>query len=181
MARFSLTGVGNKDLQTTYRYELTLPASATLGLDDSITCFCTSVELPGAEGESIVAHYPMGRKGHQAGKSTTKPISLEFYLTTGGGYDAISLVEKWNNATYDLDQGTNIGKARYSIDNIRIRLIGERNKITKSWVLLRAQITGVDRGTVSAESTELMKVKMTLVYDDYKVYDGNGNQIRGVR
>ena len=72
------------------------------------------------------------------------------------------MLEKWAHATYDLNRGTNIGKANYCTSGISIRLKGEDDSIKYNFRLLRAQVTDCDYGAVSSESNDLIKVRLGI-------------------
>jgi len=179
MAKFNLSTSGGTDIQLSYTYDLTFPVSTFLGLNDELTCYVTSVELPSASGEAVIWHQTYGKKNHQAVKRTNKPISLEFVVpTTFENLNTQHMIERWLDATYNMNTGKNIGKAQYAVNGVRIRVMAAQGeKITSSYVLFKAFPTEVNFGTMSNESNELLKVSMTLVYDLYTMFDGKGNKI----
>jgi hypothetical protein len=182
MSRFKLSDTANTDIQTTFRYEviiLTKDEAATInGLQDEIVGYALSAELPCAPGDPIAWFMPMGMRNWQAGKRLTKEISLEFVVPTNDALQRKSIYymcETWANNTYNLNRGTNVGKARYCTDSIYIRLRTELDAIAYSFQLLRAQPTSCNYGSLNSEGNELVKVQMTLVYDNYKVFAGDGS------
>lgn len=184
MARFKLSDTASTDIATTFRYEIIImntdPAVAHNGLTDNIVGYSTSAELPCAPGEAIEWYMPMGMRNHQAGKRKTKPISLEFVIPTNGAQQrqsVYSMLENWGAHCYDINVGTNHGKSNYCTDGIFIRLRTERDAIAYSFQLLRAQPTECNYGTVNAESSELIKVSATFVYDNYKVFSGSDSGV----
>ena len=88
------------------------------------------------------------------------------------------MLEKWSHATYDINTGTNIGKARYCTDSISIYMKGEDDVVKYIFRLLRAQVTSCNYGSLGSESNDLIKVNATFVYDNYQVTDGNGIILR---
>ena len=182
MARFKLSDTAKTDIQTTFRYEvviLTNDEAAKLNkIQDSIVGYALSAELPCAPMDPIGWFMPMGMRNWQAGKRLTKELSLEFVVPTNDALQRKSIyymLENWSNNTYNLNRGTNVGKANYCTDSIYIRLRTETDAIAYSFQLLRAQPTSVNYGALSSEGNELVKVQMTLVYDNYKVFDSTGN------
>lgn len=169
MGNFQLRETYATDIQTDFRFELLIEPNAPLGLTEKIVGYIQSSDLPCAPGEPIVWHLPGGMKNHQAGKRTIKPLSMQWVTATAHKESVIRMCEKWAHATYDLNRGTNIGKALYCTDGIYINLKGEDDTIQYSFHLLRAQITDCDYGTINSESNELLKVSCTMVYDDYEV------------
>jgi hypothetical protein len=87
------------------------------------------------------------------------------------------ICQKWANATYNLNKGTNIGKRNYCTDGISIYLKGEDDSVKYEFRLIRAQVTDCNYGSVSSESNDLIKVNIGMIYDNYKVYDGNGVEL----
>lgn len=181
MARFKLSDTAQTDIQTTFRYEVVIltndEAAQINGIQDSIVGYALSAELPCAPGEPIAWYMPMGMRNWQAGKRQTKEISLSFVVPTNDALQRKSIyymLETWGNSTYNLNRGTNRGKALYCSDSIYIRLRTELDAVAYSFQLLRAQPTTVNYGTLSSEGNELVQVDMTLVYDNYKVYAGDG-------
>nr|DAT66056.1 MAG TPA: Baseplate wedge protein [Caudoviricetes sp.] len=184
MTRFKLSDTAKTDIQTTFRYEvviLTNDEAAKLNhLQDQIVGYATSAELPCAPGDPIAWYMPMGMRNWQAGKRQTKDITLEFVVPTNDALQRKSIyymLETWQNNTYNLNRGVNAGKANYCTDSIFIRLRTERDKIAYSFQLLRAQPTQVNFGSLSSEGNELVKVSMTLAYDNYKIFAGSDSQI----
>lgn len=185
MARFKLSDTAKIDIQTTFRYEVVIvtkheEAVKLNKLQDSIVGYALSAELPCAPGDPIAWFMPMGMRNWQAGKRLTKEISLEFVVPTNDAHQRKSIyymLENWSNNTYNLNRGTNIGKANYCTDAIYIRLRNEKDDIAYSFQLLRAQPTTVNYGSLNSEGNELVKVQMTLVYDNYKIFDATGNPL----
>lgn len=182
MARFKLSDTAKTDIQTTFRYEVVIltndEGAVTNRLQDAIVGYALSAELPCAPGDPIAWFMPMGMRNWQAGKRLTKEISLEFVVPTNDALQRKSIyymLETWGNNTYNLNRGTNVGKANYCTDSIFIRLRTELDNIAYSFQLLRAQPTTVNYGALSSEGNELVKVQMTLVYDSYKVFSGDGS------
>ena len=164
MARFKLSDTAKTDIQTTFRYEvviLTNDEAAKLNkIQDSIVGYALSAELPCAPGDPIAWFMPMGMRNWQAGKRLTKEISLEFVVPTNDALQRKSIyymLENWSNNTYNLNRGTNRGKANYCTDSIYIRLRTERDAIAYSFQLLRAQPTTVNYGALNSEGNELVK------------------------
>jgi len=172
MAEFNLIRNGNTNIQTTFRYELKFPAGAVDGaLNDSITVYCTSAQLPKAMQNAIDWHAPMGPVAHQAGKRPIEPISLEFVVpeNTDLASDVYRMISTWQNSGFDLITGHNTGKANYAVDNIQIILKNGAGDAVHTFSLFRAFPTSVEFGTVSSEGTELLKASMTLTYDYFKL------------
>lgn len=182
MANYSLDMTGGTDIQTTFRFEVHIAvdaANAALGLKEDVTGYIQSCDLPVAPGDPIIWHLPGGMKNYQAGKRTIRPISLTFVCpTTAGNGSILTLLEKWSHATYDLNRGTNIGKANYCTSGISIRLKGEDDSIKYNFRMLRAQPTTCNYGSVASESNDLIRVSAEFVYDNYEVRDGNGIILR---
>ena len=177
---YRLSQTYQTDIQTTFRFEIHIDATSDpqLGLAEDVTGYIQRSDLPAAPGDPIIWHLPGGMKNHQAGKRTVRPISMEFVVPTTAGKGSIyRLLEKWAHATYDLDRGTNIGKARYCTDAITIALKGEDDAYKYKFRLRRAQVTDCTYGQVSSESNDLIKVSCTFVYDNYELTDGNGNRL----
>lgn len=181
MARFKLSDTANTDIAVNFRYEVVIllndEAARLNKLQDSIVGYSTSAELPAAPGNAIPWYMPMGMKNHQAGKRETKPISLEFVVPTNDALQRRSIYymcETWQNNCYNLNRGTNRSKALYCTDGIFIRLRTELDGIAYSFQLLRAQPTEVNYGAMNSEGQELVKVSVTLVYDNYKLFAGDG-------
>ncbi len=167
MAKHDLRSTGKTNIHTTFRYEIFFPAIPELKLTDDVTAYCTSSQLPKAIGEAITWHLAMGMQNHQAGKRTVQPIPLEFVIPSGDDKaNVYEMLETWCTSTFNLNTGTNIGKGNYSVDGIEIRLKAEGDVIKHRFRLLRAFPTDVDYGTVNSEGNELLKVSMTLIYDD---------------
>ena len=176
MAHYTLTQTGVTDIQTSFRFEIGIEADAAnsaLGLTENVTGYIQQSDLPTAPGEPIPWHLPGGMKNYQAGKRTVTPISMTFVVpTTAGNGSIYKLLEKWSHATYDLERGTNIGKARYCTSGIYIYLKGEDNTYKYTFRLVRAQVTNCNYGAVDSESNALIKVQATFIYDNYEVYEG---------
>lgn len=183
MANYTLSQTAKTDIQTTFRFQIHIAAdeaNSALGLTEDVTGYIQQCDLPAAPGEPITWHLPGGMKNFQAGKRTTRPISMVFVVpTTAGNGSIYKLLEKWARATYDLDKGTNIGKRNYCTSGIYIYVKGEDNAVKYIFRLLRAQVTDCNYGTVSSESNDLIKVSCTFYYDNYEVKDGNGTLLRG--
>ena len=179
---YKLSETGGTDILTTFRFEIHIaadPANSVLGLAEDVTGYIQRCDLPAAPGDPITWHLPGGMKNFQAGKRTVKQISTEFVVPTAAGSGSIySLLEKWANATYSLDKGTNAGKRNYCTDAISIYCKGEDDAIKYEFHLLRAQVTDISYGTVSSESNDLIKVSASFIYDNYEVLDGNGIPVR---
>ena len=177
MANFNLSQTFSTDIQTTFRFEIEIDGTRDpqLGLNSRVVGYIQQSDLPTAPGDPIIWHLPGGMKNHQAGKRTVEPINMTFVVPTTSNEDSIyRMLEKWSHATYDLDKGTNIGKARYCTDAISIILKGEDNTQKYKFRLKRAQVTRCNYGTVSSESNDLIKVSCTFVYDNYEV-KGSGS------
>jgi hypothetical protein len=173
MGNYSLDQTAKTDLQTTFRFEIFIREDATLGLTEDITGFIQNCDLPVAPGEPITWHLPGGMKNFQAGKRTVQPISMTFVVpTTAGNGSIYRLLEKWSEATYDLNKGTNIGKAKYCTDSIYIYIKGEDDNVKYTFHLLRAQVTSCNYGSLSSESNDLIKVQCTFQYDNYEAKRG---------
>ena len=184
MVAYSLDMTGQTDIQTTFRFEIYIKADAAnqaLGLTEDITGYIQSCDLPSAPGEPITWHLPGGMKNYQAGKRTTNPISMTFVVpTTAGNGSAYRLLEKWAEATYDLNRGTNFGKAMYCTSGIYIYVKGEDDDVKYTFRLIRAQVTNCSYGSLSSESNDLIKVGATFYYDNYEVKKGkDGSILRG--
>ena len=183
MGSYSLEATGKTDLQTTFRFEIYIradAANATLGLTEDVTGYIQNCDLPVAPGEPITWHLPGGMKNFQAGKRTVQPISMTFVVpTTAGNGSIYRLLEKWAEATYDLNKGTNKGKANYCTDGIYIYVKGEDDTVKYTFHLLRAQVTNCNYGSLSSESNDLIKVNCTFQYDNYEAKKGkNGPLLR---
>ena len=178
MASYKLNQTGQTDIMTTFRFSIHIAADAAnqiLGLTEDVTGYIQRCDLPAAPGDPIIWHLPGGMKNFQAGKRTVRSISTEFVVpTTAGNGSIYTLLEKWAEATYNLNTDTNAGKARYCTDAISIFCKGEDDAIKYEFHLLRAQVTDINYGTVSSESNDLIKVAATFIYDNYEVKDGNG-------
>lgn len=174
MTNYSLSTTGGTDIQTTFRFMLTVVANSALGLSEDITAYIVSTDLPSASGEPIIWHLPGGMKNHQAGKRTPKPINMEFVTPTNSASSWYKVLEKWSMATYNLNTGTNAGKTMYCYDNIYIKILGEDNIVKYQFRMLKAQPTDVNYGNVNSESSDLLKVSCTFIYDNYQLTDGNG-------
>ena len=118
-------------------------------------------------------------KNFQAGKRTVRPISMTFVVpTTAGNGSIYTLQEKWAKATYDLNKGTNYGKARYCTSGIYIKVKGEDDAVKYVFRLLRAQVTDCNYGSLASETNDLIKVNCSFIYDNYEVKDGNGIELK---
>ena len=186
MGNYSLSQTGKKDIQTTFRFEIEIApdeSTTALGLTEAVTGFVQQCDLPAAPGEPITWHLPGGMKNYQAGKRTTRPISMIFVVSSNAADGSIyKLLEKWAKATYDLDKGTNIGKAKYCTNAITIYAKGEDDQVKYTFRLLRAQVTDCNYGTLSSESNDLIKVSCTFYYDNYEVRKGgkDGELLKGL-
>lgn len=182
MANYTLAQTSGIDLQTTFRFSIHIAADAAntaLGLKEDVTAYIQRCDLPVAPGDPITWHLPGGMKNFQAGKRTVQPVSMEFVVPTTAGQGSIyTLLEKWSKATYDLNTGTNIGKANYCTDGISIYVKGEDDSAKYIFRLLRAQVTQCSYGALSSEDNGLIKVNATFIYDNYIVTDGNGIVLR---
>ena len=182
MANYSLNQTGGTDIQTTFRFEIYIAADAAnsaLGLTEDVTGYIQSCDLPAAPGDPITWHLPGGMKNFQAGKRTVRPISMTFVVpTTAGNGSIYTLLEKWAKATYDLNKGTNYGKARYCSSGIYIKVKGEDDSVKYVFRLLRAQVTDCNYGSLASESNDLIKVNCSFIYDNYEVRDGNGIELK---
>jgi hypothetical protein len=183
MGKFNLSQTFGTDIATTFRYMIEIDtnkdsAASQAGLNKIqkyIEGYSVSAELPCAPGQAIEWAMPMGMINHQAGKRKTKEISLEFVIPTNGDKQrqgTLYMLENWSNNCYNLNRGTNTGKANYCTDAIQIKLMTERDAIAYTFHLLRAQPTNINYGTVNSEGNDLIKVSMSLVYDNYKLYSG---------
>jgi len=175
---YSLSATAGIDIVTTFRFAIHIAADAAnaeLGLKDDVTAYIQDCDLPVAPGDPLTWHLPGGMKNYQAGKRTTQPVSVTFVVPSTAGQGSIyTILEKWSKATYDLNTGTNVGKARYCTDGISIYIKGEDDSIKYIFRMLRAQVTRCNYGRVSSESNDLLKVTAEFVYDNYEVTDGNG-------
>lgn len=181
MGNYSLDATKNTDIQTTFRFELHINSAAdtALGLSEDVTGYIQNCDLPAAPGEPITWHLPGGMKNYQAGKRSTRPISMTFTVpTTAGNGSIYKLLERWAQATYDLNKGTNIGKKNYCTDAISIYVKGEDDTVKYKFRLLRAQVTDCNYGSLASESNDLIKVTCTMYYDNYIVEDSNGNELK---
>ncbi|MFA6358805.1 MAG: phage tail protein [Candidatus Omnitrophota bacterium] len=172
MSQFNLIANGNVNIQTTFRYEVKFPSGAANGaLNDSITIFCTSAQIPKAIQNAIEWHAPMGVVSHQAGKRPIEPISLEFVVPAASDIanDVYRMMSAWCHTTFDLTTGFNTGKANYAVDNIQIILKDGSGNPVHTFSLFRAFPTSVEFGTVNSEGSELLKASMTLTYDYFKL------------
>jgi hypothetical protein len=181
MSNFDLKSTGNTNLQTTFRFEIFFPQNTALGIYDSITTYSASVQIPKAFRDAIIWNMPMGMQNHQPGKGTVQPIQTEFFVPTNAGgtsgsvlnnsskpdYGIYNMLEAWSNAVYNLNDGTSLGKSGASMDGIKIMLKDESGKPRHTFTLLRSFPTEVDYGTASSESSDLLKVSCTLIYDNY--------------
>ena len=177
MGNYRLDETWSTDIQTTFRFEVHIKpdaANSRLGLEEEVTGYIQSCDLPVAPGEPITWHLPGGMKNFQAGKRTVEPISMTFVVpTTAGNGSIYRLLEKWAAATYDLNKGTNIGKANYCTDGIYIKVKGEDDVVKYTFRLKRAQVTRCNYGSLSSESNDLIKVQATFIYDNYEVMKGD--------
>lgn len=184
MANYKLNETGGTDIQTTFRFEIHIAADAAnsrLGLTEDVTGYIQQSDLPKAPGSPIVWHLPGGMKNHQAGKRTVQAVSMTFVVpTTAGNGSIYTLLEKWAHATYDINNGTNIGKRNYCTDGISILVKGEDDTVKYKFRLIRAQVTECDYGSVNSETNDLIKVKATFIYDDYKAEDGHGRELKAM-
>lgn len=182
MANYSLSQTAGIDIQTTFRFAIHISADAAnteLGLKEDVTAYIQNCDLPVAPGDPLTWHLPGGMKNFQAGKRTVQPISMTFVVPTTAGQGSIyTILEKWSEATFDLNTGTNIGKARYCTDGISIYIKGEDDAIKYIFRLKRAQVTQCNYGSLNSESNDLIKVSATFIYDNYEVTDGNGIILR---
>ena len=182
MAQYTLAQTGGTDIVTTFRFFIHIAAdtaNAALGLTEDVTGYIQSCDLPVAPGSPITWHLPGGMQNYQAGKRTVRPISMTFVVPSSAASGSIyTLLEKWSKATYDLDRGTNIGKAKYCTNGIYIKIKGEDNSDKYIFRLLRAQVTDCSYGTVASESNDLIRVSANFIYDRYEVLDGNGVRLR---
>ena len=182
MSSFNLDASGGIDIITTFRFEIHIAvdaANAALGLIEDVTGYIQACDLPSAPGDPIIWHLPGGMKNYQAGKRTIRPIGTTFVISSQAGSGSIlTLLEKWSHATYDLNRGTNIGKANYCTSGISIRVKGEDDAIKYNFRLLRAQVTNCNYGALNSEDNGLIKVNAEFVYDNYEVTDGNGIILR---
>lgn len=179
-ASYALSQTGATNIHTNFRFELEMmtdPNNATLGINDKLTAFITSCDLPCAPGKAIPWYMPGGMKNHQAGKRETKEISLQFVVCSDVKQSWIRTLQKWGNACYNLNTGNNAGKAGYSVDGVVIRVKGEDGITRYLFRLLRAQVTDVNYGTLNSEGNELLKIDCKMVYDNYEVYDSNNTLI----
>lgn len=179
--KYNLDQTWATDIQTTFRFEIEIKADAAnsrLGLTEDVTGYIQNCDLPAAPGAPITWHLPGGMQNFQAGKRTVRPISMVFTVpTTAGNGSIYKLLEKWAAATYDLNKGTNIGKANYCTDGIYIYVKGEDDEVKYSFRLKRAQVTDCNYGSLSSESNDLIKVNCTFQYDNYEVRKGKNGAI----
>ena len=170
---FTLDQTAAIDLQTTFRFEIHINAKSAphLGLTEDVVGYIQNTDLPAAPGDPITWHLPGGMKNFQAGKRTVQPISMTFVVASKANNGSIyKMLEKWAHATYDLNEGTNIGKANYCSDAIEIWLKSENNTVSYKFQLLRAQVTQCNYGSLSSEANDLIKVNCTFIYDNYAVF-----------
>lgn len=181
MSNYSLDQTAKTDIQTTFRFDIYIAAdeaNAALGLTEDVTGYIQNCDLPVAPGDPITWHLPGGMKNFQAGKRTVQPISMTFVVpTTAGNGSIYRLLEKWADATYNLNRGTNVGKRNYCTSGIYIYLKGEDNDVKYTFRLLRAQVTNCNYGAASSESNDLIKVNCTFIYDNYEVRKGKNGPI----
>ena len=181
MANYSLRQTGGIDIQTDFRFQIEIrpdSSNSLLGLTENCTAYIQNCTLPHANGEAITWHLPGGMKNYQAGKRTNQECDVEFVIpSTPNEGSWFKILEHWSNACYDMNNGSNIGKANYCSDAIYINLMRENLSIAYRFHMLRAQPTKVDYAKVSSESSgagELLKVKASFIYDLYELTDGNG-------
>ena len=182
MANLNLGQTGETDILTTFRFELHIDASANpiIGLDQDVVGYIISCDLPSAPGEPLVWNLPGGMKNFQAGKRTVQAINTTFVIDSNPNKPSIlKMLEKWTHATYDLNTGTNRGKANYCTDAISIWTKGEDDNVKYTFRLKRAQVTSCNYGSLSSESNDLIKVSASFIYDNFEVRAGqNGNLLR---
>lgn len=181
MARYKLSDTYQTDVAVNFRYEVVIlvndEAAQLNHIQDSIVGYASSAEIPCAPMEPIEWYMPMGMLNHQAGKRKTKEVRWEFVVPTTDALQRKSIyymLENWSNNLYNLNRGTNVGKANYCTDGLFLRLRTERDGIAYSWQLLRAMPTDVDYGSMNSEGNEIVKVSATFVYDNYKCFAGDG-------
>lgn len=176
MSNFSLAETGQTDILTSFRFEIHIvdyASSPIIGLDNHVVGYTQDCELPSAPGEPIPWHMPGGMKNYQAGKRTPRAINLSFVVDSNPDKPNVyKMLEKWTHATYNLNDGTNRGKANYCTDGIYIQVKGEDNNVKYTFHLLRAQVTSVSYGALASESNTLIKVGCTLQYDNFEVFKG---------
>ena len=176
MGNFRLEQSGIIDIQTTFRFEIFIEADTAnqaLGLTNDVSGYIQNCDLPAAPGDPITWHLPGGMKNYQAGKRTIRPISMTFVVPSKAGNGSIyRLLEKWAQATYDLDKGTNIGKEKYCTSGIYIFVKGEDDTVKYTFRLLRAQVTDCNYGSLGSETNDLIKVSCNFVYDNYELREG---------
>lgn len=184
MANFQLSATGGIDIVTTFRFEIHIAAdaaNASLGLSEDVVGYIQNSDLPTASGAPITWFLPGGMQNYQAGRRTVKQITMTFVVPSAAGNGSIyTLLERWQHATYDLNKGTNIGKARYCTNGISIYVKGEDDSIKYKFRLLRAQVTDCNYGAVAAETNDLIKVTATFIYDNYEVRDGFGRELKAI-
>ena len=176
MAFFDLRSTGGTNIMTTFRFEMevaTDSANTTVGLDDKLTAYITQCDLPTSTGEALEWSLPGGMVNYQAGKRKTKPINVEFVVCAEQTNSWYKTLRMWEKATYNLNDGTNAGKAHYCTDGISIRLKAENGTTKYRFHLLRAQVTDIDMKQINSEDSALLKAGCTIVYDNYEIYDGN--------
>lgn len=187
MANFKLSQTSGIDLLTTFRFAIHIAkddSTTALGLKDDISAYIQQCDLPVAPGDPLIWHLPGGMKNYQAGKRTVQPVNVVFVVASNAGQGSVlTLLEKWAGATYDLDTGTNIGKAKYCTDAISIHVKGEGAHDSADadkyvFRLLRAQVTSCNYGQLSSEGNDLLKVSATFIYDNYQVTNGAGQILR---
>lgn len=183
MAFFDLRSTGGTNIQTTFRFELEVATDAsntTLGLSDDMTAYITRCELPTSETEALSWYMPGGMANYQAGQRKTKPINLDFVVCSEAKNSWYRILKRWQNATFNLNDGTNKGKALYASDALSIRVKGEDGITKFRFHLLRAQMGSIDMKEVNSESSELLKVSCTIIYDNFEIYNGNNQLIERV-
>ncbi len=181
MSNFNLAETGQTDILTTFRFEIHIvdyTSNPIIGLDNHVVGYMQDCALPTAPGEPITWHLPGGMKNYQAGKRSVQPIRVSFVVDSNPDKpNAYKMLEKWSHATYDLNDGTNRGKANYCTDGIFIQVKGEDNTVKYTFHLLRAQITSVDFGNLASEQNALIKVTANITYDNYELFKGDSGPL----
>ena len=180
MANFKLNETGGTDILTTFRYKIVITEAlaGSTGLNEKVVGYSQSCGLPSAPGSTIPWFLPGGMISKQAGKRQTVPIDLTFTVNTEAGNHSIySILEKWGNATYNLNDGSNKGKKNYCTDGIKIQVMGEDLRVKYTFQPLRAQITDLDYGSVSGESNSLIQVRARIEYDNYNLFKGDSTTL----
>lgn len=175
MAHLDLRATGNKNIQTTFRYEVVFPNSPRLGLNDQITVYCVSCDLPKVMRQHLVWSMPGGMENKQAGKGKVQPIKMTFVTPSNSdtSTDVIQMITLWGNSAYNINTGKNASKAVYAVDGVWIHLKDESMNNRHSFQLLKAQMTDSDYSTVQSEQGELLKVTASMEFDNFKVYRDN--------